>query len=42
MAPILAPYVVVACGQPTAPDIKVQKPSTAIPRFTAWQGGGGT
>ena len=42
IVPIFAPYVVVACPHPTAPDKKLQSPSTRIPLFTASGGGTGT
>lgn len=42
IAPIFPPIVVLAAPQPTAPDNKLHSPSVAIPRLTAWLGGGGT
>ena len=41
MAPILPLYDVVACPAPTSPEMMLQNPSMAMPRFTACDGGGG-
>jgi len=42
MAPILPPYVVVACPHPIAPPKILHRPSIAIPLLTPCVGGGGT
>jgi len=41
IAPRFGPYDVVACPAPIDPAITLIMPSTKIPLFIAWAGGGG-